>query len=254
MPVAINVFASRRRMLKALEISSYEEWDERLRFFLDPQPPEGILDKLKAIPRVTELAAVFPKTVRSGACQEIVEDGRGRRSREAPGPDLLAGGRGPLHHDAARHHAGPRLGQDERRHVPHAGLRPRDDGHALAEAQGRGRSGAGLRARGPPHGSRRRDRMRPGHGLFRDRAASARASRNFCSPVSCAAKRCRSFPRRPWTCSFPPRPRSFSRATSTRPSAASRAPSAITPASTRWRTTSPSSTSPPSRAAASPST
>lgn len=75
MPVAINVFASRRRMLKALEISSYQEWDERLRFFLDPQPPEGILDKLKALPRVTELAAVFPKTVRSGACQEVVETG-----------------------------------------------------------------------------------------------------------------------------------------------------------------------------------
>ncbi len=75
LPVAINVFASRRRMLKALEISSYLDWDERLDFFLDPKPPEGILGKLKALPRVTELAAVFPKTVRSGACQEVVEAG-----------------------------------------------------------------------------------------------------------------------------------------------------------------------------------
>jgi 4-hydroxy-3-polyprenylbenzoate decarboxylase len=75
MPVAINLFASRRRMLKALEISSYEEWDERLAFFLDPKPPEGILDKLKALPRVTELAAIFPKTVRTAACQEVVEQG-----------------------------------------------------------------------------------------------------------------------------------------------------------------------------------
>jgi 4-hydroxy-3-polyprenylbenzoate decarboxylase len=75
LPVAINIFASHRRMLKALEISSYAEWEERLEFFLDPKPPEGILDKLKALPRVTELAAVFPKTVRSGASQEIVETG-----------------------------------------------------------------------------------------------------------------------------------------------------------------------------------
>src|SRR5450631_744352 len=66
LPVAINVFGSRRRMLQALEIASWQEWDERLEFFLDPKPPEGILDKLKAIPKVTELASAFPKTVKSG--------------------------------------------------------------------------------------------------------------------------------------------------------------------------------------------
>src|SRR6185503_18052240 len=75
MPVAINLFASRRRMLAALQIPSYEEWEQRLEFFLDPKPPEGLIEKLKAIPRVTELASVFPKTVRSGPCQEIVETG-----------------------------------------------------------------------------------------------------------------------------------------------------------------------------------
>ena len=75
MPVAINLFATRRRMLAALEIASYDEWDERLEFFLDPKPPEGLIEKLKAIPKMTELAAVFPKTVRSAPCQEIVETG-----------------------------------------------------------------------------------------------------------------------------------------------------------------------------------
>jgi 4-hydroxy-3-polyprenylbenzoate decarboxylase len=75
MPVAINLFASRRRMLAALEISSYDEWDERLEFFLDPKPPDGLIEKLKAIPKFTELASVFPKTVRSAPCQEIVETG-----------------------------------------------------------------------------------------------------------------------------------------------------------------------------------
>jgi 4-hydroxy-3-polyprenylbenzoate decarboxylase len=74
-PVAINVFASRERMLKALGLASYAEWDERLEFFLDPKPPEGFLGKLKAIPKVTELASVFPKTVRSGSCQQVVEMG-----------------------------------------------------------------------------------------------------------------------------------------------------------------------------------
>ena len=75
LPVAINTFGSRRRMRMALDIASWDEWDERLDFFLDPKPPEGILGKLRAIPRVTELAAVFPKTVRSGACQDVVATG-----------------------------------------------------------------------------------------------------------------------------------------------------------------------------------
>jgi len=74
-PVAINTFASRERMRKALGLASWQEWDERLDFFLDPKPPEGLLDKIRAIPRVTELAAVFPKTVRTAPSQEVVATG-----------------------------------------------------------------------------------------------------------------------------------------------------------------------------------
>ena len=75
MPVAINVFASKGRMLEALEIGSYAEWEERLQPFLDPKAPEGILDKLRALPKLQELASLFPKTVRTGPCQEVVETG-----------------------------------------------------------------------------------------------------------------------------------------------------------------------------------
>jgi 4-hydroxy-3-polyprenylbenzoate decarboxylase len=75
MPVAINAFASRSRMLRALGLGSWEEWADRLDPFLDPKPPDGLLDKLRAIPKVTELAGVFPKTVRSGPCQEVVQTG-----------------------------------------------------------------------------------------------------------------------------------------------------------------------------------
>jgi len=83
-PVAINVFASRERMRRALGIASWEEWDERLDFFLDPKPPEGLLDKIRALPRVTELAAVFPKTVKSAACQEVVATGDAVNLGELP--------------------------------------------------------------------------------------------------------------------------------------------------------------------------
>ena len=74
-PVAINLFASRERMREALGIGSYAAWEERLDFFLDPKPPEGILGKLSALPKIADLASVFPKTVRSAPCQEIVETG-----------------------------------------------------------------------------------------------------------------------------------------------------------------------------------
>jgi 4-hydroxy-3-polyprenylbenzoate decarboxylase len=75
MPVAINVFGSRRRTLQALEIDSFEEWDARIELLLDPTPPEGWIGKLRALPKVTEIAAVFPKTVRGGSCQEVVSTG-----------------------------------------------------------------------------------------------------------------------------------------------------------------------------------
>ncbi|HSS44536.1 MAG TPA: menaquinone biosynthesis decarboxylase, partial [Thermoanaerobaculia bacterium] len=70
--------------LEALEISSYEEWDERLEFFLDPKPPDSFLEKLKAIPKLTELAAIFPKTVRSAPSQEVVETGDAVDLRRLP--------------------------------------------------------------------------------------------------------------------------------------------------------------------------
>jgi 4-hydroxy-3-polyprenylbenzoate decarboxylase len=75
MPVAINLFASRRRTLRALGIGSWEEWDARLEPLLDPKPPEGFVEKLKSIPKLTDLAQVFPKTVRNAPCQEVVETG-----------------------------------------------------------------------------------------------------------------------------------------------------------------------------------
>jgi 4-hydroxy-3-polyprenylbenzoate decarboxylase len=74
-PVAINLFAARRRTLRAIGIGSWEEWDARLEPLLDPKPPEGFVEKLKSIPKLTDLAQVFPKTVRSGPCQEVVETG-----------------------------------------------------------------------------------------------------------------------------------------------------------------------------------
>src|SRR5438132_9498312 len=96
MPVAINLFASRRRMLRALDLAGWDEWDSRLEPLLDPKPPEGLLEKLKAIPRITELAQVFPKTVRSAPCQEVVQTGDSVDLGKLPGLTCWPGDAGPF--------------------------------------------------------------------------------------------------------------------------------------------------------------
>jgi 4-hydroxy-3-polyprenylbenzoate decarboxylase len=71
-PLVINLLGTQRRMNLALEVKDIEEAAERVRSFLDVQTPQGILDKIKLLPKLAELGSFFPKTVRSGACQEVI--------------------------------------------------------------------------------------------------------------------------------------------------------------------------------------
>lgn len=71
-PLAINVVGSERRMNLALEVESLENVAERVRSFLDMQSPQGLLEKVKMLPKLAEIGSFFPKTVRSGDCQEVV--------------------------------------------------------------------------------------------------------------------------------------------------------------------------------------
>jgi 4-hydroxy-3-polyprenylbenzoate decarboxylase len=75
MPVAINLLGTERRMKLALEIDDWKSWTDRLDFFLEPRIPTGLVDKLKMLPALGDLASVFPKIVSSGPCQEIVMKG-----------------------------------------------------------------------------------------------------------------------------------------------------------------------------------
>lgn len=72
-PLLINAFGSYRRMALALGVESLEEVAARLEELLDTSPPQGILEKVRMLPKLAELASVGPKTVRSGPCQEIVK-------------------------------------------------------------------------------------------------------------------------------------------------------------------------------------
>src|ERR1700752_3079098 len=71
-PVLINAFASMRKMEIALEVSSVEEVAQRIVEFLEMRMPEGLMGKLKMLPKLAEMGAFFPKIVSKGACQEVV--------------------------------------------------------------------------------------------------------------------------------------------------------------------------------------
>jgi 4-hydroxy-3-polyprenylbenzoate decarboxylase len=71
-PVLINAFASMRRMELALEVRSVEEVAARIVEFLEMRMPEGIVGKLKMLPKLAEMGAFFPKTVSKAPCQEVV--------------------------------------------------------------------------------------------------------------------------------------------------------------------------------------
>ena len=71
-PVLINAFASMKRMELALGVNSVEEIADRISGYLHMQAPEGLLGKLKMLPKLAGLGAVFPKVVSTGPCKEVI--------------------------------------------------------------------------------------------------------------------------------------------------------------------------------------
>jgi 4-hydroxy-3-polyprenylbenzoate decarboxylase len=72
-PVLINSYASMRRMELALEVASIEEIARRISDYLEMRMPEGLIGKLKMLPKLAEMGAFFPKIIAKGACQEVVK-------------------------------------------------------------------------------------------------------------------------------------------------------------------------------------
>src|SRR5271165_4858245 len=71
-PLLINAFASMRRMEIALEVSSVDEVAARISEFLEMRMPEGIIGKLKMLPKLGEIGAFFPKIVSGGPCKDVI--------------------------------------------------------------------------------------------------------------------------------------------------------------------------------------
>jgi len=75
LPVLINALGSKERMCKALGVNDFCEIADRIESMLKQDVPTGLMDKLRKLPELAELASYQPKTIKKGPCQEIVYKG-----------------------------------------------------------------------------------------------------------------------------------------------------------------------------------
>ncbi|HEY7912266.1 MAG TPA: menaquinone biosynthesis decarboxylase [Blastocatellia bacterium] len=76
-PVLINALGSRERMLMGLGVRDYSEVTGRIIELTDVKSPQGLLEKIKMLPRLADIGKMFPKVVGDGPCKErILGEGR----------------------------------------------------------------------------------------------------------------------------------------------------------------------------------
>ena len=77
MPVLINAFGSYRRMEMALGCidGGFEALAAKVEHLVKPEPPTGLMEKMKKGLELAKVASFAPKVVRGGACQEVVHEG-----------------------------------------------------------------------------------------------------------------------------------------------------------------------------------
>jgi 4-hydroxy-3-polyprenylbenzoate decarboxylase len=72
LPVLINAFGNPARMKLALEVKALDDLAAELQEILDLKAPEGLLAKLRMLPKLQELASAFPKVISDGPCKEVI--------------------------------------------------------------------------------------------------------------------------------------------------------------------------------------
>ena len=74
-PLLINQFGTERRMRMAFDAPSLDAVAERLADVLEMQPPQGLVEKVRGLQKLKSIADSRPRTVKRGACQEVVLTG-----------------------------------------------------------------------------------------------------------------------------------------------------------------------------------
>ena len=71
-PLLINAYGSQKRMCMALGVESLDEISDRMTALLEFKPPESFSGALKSLPELAQVRKFPPRTVRRGACQEVI--------------------------------------------------------------------------------------------------------------------------------------------------------------------------------------
>ncbi|HSS39114.1 MAG TPA: UbiD family decarboxylase, partial [Polyangia bacterium] len=72
-PLLINTYATRQGMSWALGVGDLDEHARAILALVKSQPPAGLMDKVRMLPKLARVASATPKIVRSGPCQQVVE-------------------------------------------------------------------------------------------------------------------------------------------------------------------------------------
>src|SRR5207245_1843590 len=64
---------SMKRMELALQVDSVDEIAARISEYLQMKVPQGLINKLKMLPKLAEVGSFFPKIVSDGACKEVIK-------------------------------------------------------------------------------------------------------------------------------------------------------------------------------------
>src|SRR5579884_1050521 len=71
-PVLINAFAGSSKMEIALDVASVDDAARRISEYLEMRMPQGLIGKLKMLPKLAEMGSFFPKIVSGGPCKETI--------------------------------------------------------------------------------------------------------------------------------------------------------------------------------------
>ena len=101
-PVLANLFGTPQRVALGMGESG-EDWQNALRevgkllaFLKEPEPPKGLKDAWDKLPVFRQVLNMSPKTVSSGACQEVVKEGKDVDLAELPIQHCWPGDVAPL--------------------------------------------------------------------------------------------------------------------------------------------------------------
>ncbi len=98
-PVLGNLFGTARRVARGMgaeDTESLREIGRLLAFLKEPDPPKGMREAWQSLPIFKKVLDMAPKTVRSPACQEIVQEGADVDLARLPVQTCWPGDAGPL--------------------------------------------------------------------------------------------------------------------------------------------------------------